>query len=217
MEFGNLKIIVHFKYKYLKRFLDILFSSILIFLISPLIILICVAIKLESRGPIIFKQKRIGKNLRHFNCYKFRTMSEEAEDILNQLLSKNPELEKEFLTTQKIKNDPRITNIGRILRKTSLDELPQIINILKGDMHLIGPRPIVDSEKIRYGKYLNEVFSVRPGITGLWQVSGRNKLSYKRRVELDLIYIRNTNFKLDLNIFFRTIGVIILPFDNGAF
>ena len=144
-------------------------------------------------------------------------MSEEADDILNKLLSENTELKEEFMKTQKIKNDPRITNIGRILRKTSLDELPQFINILKGEMNLIGPRPIVESEKIRYGKYLDEVFSIRPGITGLWQVSGRNKLSYKRRIELDLIYVRNINFKLDLNIFFRTIGVIILPFDNGAF
>ena len=206
-----------FSYKQLKRFADIFFSSILIVISSPLIILICVLIKLESRGPIIFKQKRIGKNLKNFNCYKFRTMSEEAEDILRELLSRNPELGEEFIKTQKIKNDPRITNIGRILRKTSLDELPQFINILKGDMHLIGPRPIVESEKIRYGKYLDEVFSVRPGVTGLWQVSGRNKLSYKRRVELDLIYVKNANLKLDLNIFVRTIGVIILPFDNGAF
>ena len=122
-------------------------------------------------------------------------MSEEADDILNKLLSENTELKEEFMKTQKIKNDPRITNIGRILRKTSLDELPQFINILKGEMNLIGPRPIVESEKIRYGKYLDEVFSIRPGITGLWQVSGRNKLSYKRRIELDLIYVRNINFK----------------------
>lgn len=144
-------------------------------------------------------------------------MNEEAEDILENLLSRNNNLKDEFEKTQKIKNDPRITNIGKILRRLSLDELPQFINVLKGEMSIIGPRPIIESEKKRYKHDLEEVFSVKPGITGLWQVSGRNKLSYKRRVALDLIYVRNRTLKMDLNILIRTFGVILLPFDNGAY
>lgn len=210
MEFGDLKIIVNFKYKYLKRFLDILFSSFFIFLISPLIILICVAIKLESRGPIIFKQKRIGKNLRHFNCYKFRTMSEEAEDILNQLLSKNPELEKEFLTTQKIKNDPRITNIGRILRKTSLDELPQLYSVAKRDMSFVGPRPALHNQEdlINSRKKL-QVDTLLPGITGWAQINGRDDISIKLKVDLDNFYKKNYSLFFDIKILFLTVINII--------
>ena len=144
-------------------------------------------------------------------------MSKEADDILNNLILKDKSLRKEFKKTQKLKNDPRVTPIGKFLRKTSLDELPQLLNVLKGEMSLIGPRPIVEEEKIRYGKNLDKVFSIRPGITGLWQVSGRNKLSYKRRIKLDLIYINERNLYMDFNILIRTIGVILFPFDRGAY
>ena len=203
-------------YKFIKNIFDLLFSIIFLISFLPLFILISLLIKLSSRGPIFFIQKRIGKNNIPFKCIKFRTMHPESKYILENLLLKDSELKKEFEETHKIKNDPRITTIGKLLRKTSLDELPQFINVLRGEMSIVGPRPIVVEEKIKYGENLKKVLSVNPGITGLWQVSGRNKLSYKRRVQLDIIYAKNQNFKLDLNIFFRTIGVIIFPFDRGG-
>ena len=144
-------------------------------------------------------------------------MHPEAKDILENLLLKDSELKKEFEETHKIKNDPRITNIGKLLRKTSLDELPQFINVLRGEMSIIGPRPIVKEEKDKYGKNFEKVFLIKPGITGLWQVSGRNKLTYKRRVILDLNYVENYNLLMDLRIFIRTFGVILFPLDRGAY
>ncbi len=207
----------YIKYSFIKRLFELIFSVTLIFATIPLTVFISLLIKLNSRGPIFYRQKRIGKNLKLFNCYKFRTMNLEADDMLNNLLSNSEEIRLEFEKTQKIKNDPRITKVGKFLRKTSLDELPQFINIIRNEMSLIGPRPIVEEEKKRYGKALKEVFSIRPGITGLWQVSGRNKLSYKRRILLDLIYVRNKNFSMDFNILIRTIGVILFPFDSGGY
>ena len=204
-------------YKFIKNSFDLLFS--LLFLISflPLFLIISLLIKLSSRGPIFFLQKRIGKNNIPFKCIKFRTMYPEAKDILENLLIKDSELKKEFEETHKIKNDPRITPIGKYLRKTSLDELPQFINVLRGEMSIIGPRPIVKKEKKKYGKNLKEVLLIKPGITGLWQVSGRNNLSYKRRVLLDLNYVKNYNLLMDLRILLRTFGVILFPLDRGAY
>lgn len=206
-----------FIYKITKRFFEIIFSIIIILISAPFVLLLSLLIKLSSRGPIFFKQIRIGKDKKEFECIKFRTMSQEADDILKNLLLKDKSLRKEFKKTQKLKNDPRITPIGKFLRKTSLDELPQFINVLKGDMSLIGPRPIVEEEKVRYGKNLDKVLSIRPGITGLWQVSGRNKLSYKRRIKLDLIYVNERDLYMDFNILIRTVGVILFPFDRGAY
>ena len=206
-----------FIYKITKRFFEIIFSIITILISLPFVLLLALLIKLSSRGPIFFKQIRIGKDKKEFECIKFRTMSQEADDILKNLLLKDKSLRKEFKKTQKLKNDPRITPIGKFLRKTSLDELPQFINVLKGDMSLIGPRPIVEEEKVRYGKNLDKVLSIRPGITGLWQVSGRNKLSYKRRIKLDLIYVNERDLYMDFNILIRTVGVILFPFDRGAY
>ena len=206
-----------FIYEISKRYFEIIFSIFIILLSIPLVLVLSLLIKLNSRGPIFFKQIRIGKDKKLFECIKFRTMSKEADDILNNLLLKDKKLRKEFKKTQKLKNDPRITPVGKFLRKTSLDELPQFLNVLKGEMSLIGPRPIVEEEKIRYGKNLNKVLSIKPGITGLWQVSGRNKLSYKRRIKLDLIYVNERNIYMDFNILIRTIGVILFPFDRGAY
>ena len=206
-----------FIYKITKRLFEIIFSIFIILFSIPLVLVLSLLIKLSSRGPIFFKQIRIGKDKKLFECIKFRTMSQEADDILNNLLLKDKALRKEFKKTQKLKNDPRITTIGKFLRKTSLDELPQFVNVLKGEMSLIGPRPIVEEEKIRYGKNLDKVLSIRPGITGLWQVSGRNKLSYKRRIMLDLIYVDERNIYMDFNILVRTVGVILFPFDRGAY
>ena len=144
-------------------------------------------------------------------------MHPEAKDILENLLMQDEKLKMEFEQTHKIKNDPRITTIGKLLRKTSLDELPQFINVLKNEMSIVGPRPIVNKEKNKYGKNLKKVLSVKPGITGLWQVSGRNNLTYKTRVKLDLNYIENFNFLMDIRILIRTIGVILFPLDRGAY
>ena len=164
-----------------------------------------------------FFQERIGKNNIPFRCIKFRTMYPEAKDILENLLMKDDKLKKEFEATHKIKNDPRITTIGKLLRKTSLDELPQFINVLRGEMSIVGPRPIVKDEIIKYEENFKKVSSIKPGITGLWQVSGRNNLTYKRRIMLDLNYVENYNLIMDLRILIRTFGVILFPLDRGAY
>ena len=203
-------------YIFLKRFLDIVLSIFLIIILSPIFIFIAFLIKVNTRGPIIFLHKRVGRNKKTFFCAKFRTMHPESEYILEKLLSQNEKVKEEYFENFKIINDPRITNIGKFLRLTSLDELPQLINVLKGEMSLIGPRPITDEEIKKYGSSFREVFSIRPGMTGLWQVSGRNKLSYKRRVMLDLIYVKTFNPLMDLRILLRTVGVILFPFDRGA-
>ena len=204
-------------YKLLKNIFDLLFSLIFLIAFLPLFLIISFLIKFSSRGPIFYQQKRIGKNNLPFKCIKFRTMYPEAKDILNNLLMKDSSLKKEFEENHKLKNDPRITPIGKLLRKTSLDELPQFINVLRGEMSIIGPRPIVKEEKKKYGKYLKKVLLIKPGITGLWQVSGRNNLTYKRRVKLDLIYVENYNLLMDLRILIRTFGVILFPLDRGAY
>ena len=206
-----------FLYKTNKRFFEIIFSLFIIIFSFPIFIFLAFLIKLSSKGPIFYDQTRLGKNKKPFKCIKFRTMSEESDDILKNLLMKDNVLREEFEKTQKLKNDPRITPIGKFLRKTSLDELPQFLNVLKGEMSIVGPRPIIEEEKVRYGKNLDKVLSIKPGITGLWQVSGRNNLSYERRVFLDLIYVNDRNFYMDFNILIRTIGVVLFPFDRGAY
>ena len=204
-------------YKLLKKFFDFLFSLFFLITCIPIFILISLLIKLSSRGPIFFLQERIGRNNTTFKCIKFRTMHPEAKDILENLLMKDSKVRIEFEKTHKIKNDPRITTIGKLLRKTSLDELPQFINVLRNEMSIVGPRPIVNKEKKKYGKNLKKVLSIKPGITGLWQVSGRNNLTYKNRVKLDLNYAKNYNFLMDMRILIRTIGVILFPLDRGAY
>ena len=204
-------------YKLCKTVLDFLFSIFFFIAFLPIFIIISFLIKLSSRGPIFFLQERIGKNNIPFKCIKFRTMHPEAKDILENLLMKDEKLKMEFEQNHKIKNDPRITTIGKLLRKTSLDELPQFINVLKNEMSIVGPRPIVNKEKKKYGKNFKKVLSVKPGITGLWQVSGRNNLTYKTRIKLDLNYVENYNFLMDIRILIRTIGVILFPLDRGAY
>lgn len=204
-------------YYLFKKYNDILFALIFLIIGSPFYIIIALLIKLNSRGPIFFVQERIGKNNKPFQCIKFRTMHPEAEDLLENLLNNDIDLKKEFEETQKLKNDPRITKIGNFLRKTSLDELPQLINILRMEMSLVGPRPIVKNEMKKYGKSISKVLSIKPGLTGLWQVSGRNNLSYKRRIYLDCLYVNNFNLLMDIRIIIRTFGVILFPNDRGAY
>ncbi len=197
--------------------MDFVFSFLLIILLFPIFLIIGILIKLNSKGSIIYIQKRIGKHNTSFSCYKFRTMKPKAKYILKELLVQNKDIKNEFENTRKLVNDPRITEIGKLLRFTSLDELPQIFNVLKGDMSFIGPRPIVKSEIKKYGKDFKKAFSIKPGISGLWQVSGRNNLSYSKRVDLDIFYAKHINFFLDLKIFIKTLIVILIPFNNGAF
>ena len=201
----------------LKRIGDIIFSFIVLSLGSPIFISIAILVKLSSPGSVFYIQKRVGRNYREFGCIKFRTMYKDADDLLPNLLEKYPLMRKEFEKDFKLRQDPRITKLGRFLRRSSLDELPQFFNVLKGEMSVVGPRPIVSNEIIKYSLFMEEVISVRPGLTGLWQVSGRNNLSYKKRVELDLFYARNRNFLLDLEIIILTLGVLLFPMDRGAF
>ena len=201
----------------LKRIGDIVFSLIVLTLGSPIFILIAILVKLSSPGSVFYIQKRVGRNYREFGCIKFRTMYKDADDLLPNLLEKYPLMRKEFEKDFKLRQDPRITKLGRFLRRSSLDELPQFFNVLKGEMSVVGPRPIVSNEIIKYSLFMEEVISVRPGLTGLWQVSGRNNLSYKKRVELDFFYARNRNFLLDLEIIILTLGVLLFPMDRGAF
>tara|TARA_Y100001933_G_C18733759_1_gene452845 strand:- start:269 stop:703 length:435 start_codon:yes stop_codon:yes gene_type:complete len=144
-------------------------------------------------------------------------MHPEAEDILKNLLEKNNSIREEYEKSHKIKNDPRITIFGKFLRKTSLDELPQFFNVLRREMSIVGPRPIIGAEVNKYGEHFDKVISIKPGITGLWQVSGRNNLSYEKRINLDLIYSKNYNFLMDFRILARTLGVILFPLDRGAY
>ncbi len=216
MKYLRIKITSKF-YKLIKNLFDKLFSLFVLIASIPLFIIIALLIKLSSRGPIFFLQERIGKNNVPFKCIKFRTMYPEAKDILQNLLNKDEKIKKEFEETHKLKNDPRITTIGKLLRKTSLDELPRFFNVLRNEMSIVGPRPIVKAEKKKYGKNLIKVLSIKPGITGLWQVSGRNNLTYKKRVMLDINYVKNYNLLMDIRIIIRTFGVILFPLDRGAY
>ena len=201
----------------LKRSGDILFSLAVLGLGSPVLLFLALLVKLSSPGPVFYVQRRVGRGYQRFGCIKFRTMRPDADAVLAKVLEQDQVLRAEYERDFKLKRDPRITSIGRFLRRSSLDELPQFLNVLRGEMSVVGPRPIVDKELVRYGDYMDEVASVRPGLTGLWQVSGRNNLSYKKRVKLDLAYARGRSFTLDLAIILRTFGVLLLPMDRGAY
>ena len=164
---------------------------------------------LSRDSDIFFIHQRIGKNGKEFNLYKFRTMKHSRSKILSEYFEKFPSKKKYWDENQKLKNDPRVTKIGYLLREFSLDELPQILNVLKGEMSFVGPRPIVESEKQKYGERFSSYKKVKPGLSGLWQVSGRNDTTYDKRVELDYLYTQNISFALDLKIFFKTIYVIM--------
>ncbi len=217
MEIKRIKVFKQSFYITMKSFFDIFFSLIILILFSPFFLIISLLIKFSSRGPIFFLQKRIGKNNKPFYCIKFRTMHPEAQDMLENIMLNNEKLRREFQETQKLKNDPRITVIGNFLRKTSLDEVPQFLNVIRKEMSIVGPRPIVEEEKQKYGDVFSKVISVNPGITGLWQVSGRNNLTYKKRIYLDELYVKNINLLMDIRIIIRTFGVIFFPKDRGAY
>lgn len=195
--------------KYMKSIFDYSVSLFLILLFSPLLLTLYFIIYFSTKGHPLFKHKRIGLNGRKFNVYKFRTMYIDADKRLEELLEEDENYRLEWENDFKLKDDPRITKIGNFLRKTSLDELPQLINILQGKMSLIGPRPIIDQEIEKYGEYFEYFTAVKPGITGLWQVSGRNDVDYEERVQLDVWYVRNWSIGLDIQILLKTILVVI--------
>ena len=201
----------------LKRTGDVVFALSALLIGAPVFLLLAVLVKVSSPGPVFYVQRRVGRGYRRFGCIKFRTMRPDADRVLASVLASSPAMQEEFERDFKLREDPRITPIGRFLRRSSLDELPQFINVLRGEMSVVGPRPIVDKEIDRYGPYMDEVLAVRPGLTGLWQVSGRNNLSYAKRVRLDLAYARGRSFLLDLAIVLRTFGVLLLPMDRGAY
>jgi len=195
---------------FIKKIFDFLVSGIFLFFLFVPMAVIMLLIRFDSKGPAVFSQQRVGRNGKIFLCLKFRTMYEDAEEKLTAMLVKNPDLNDEWLKYRKIKEDPRITRIGRFLRSTSLDELPQIFNVLKGEMSLVGPRPVTQIEIDEYYREMAALcFSVPPGITGLWQVSGRNQESYDHRIALDSWYVRNWNLWLDIIILFKTIRIVI--------
>jgi len=192
-----------------KRAFDIIVGSLLILLLAPLLLLLVILIRIESPGAALFAHRRLGKNGVPFNCYKFRSMVMNAQELLPQLLEDNPELQEEWNRDFKLKHDPRVTRIGRILRQTSLDEIPQLINVLKGEMSLVGPRPIIAEEMERFGDAARDYMMVLPGITGLWQVSGRSDIDYQERVLMESWYVRNWSLWLDISLLFRTIGIVV--------
>ncbi|SFH06758.1 undecaprenyl-phosphate galactose phosphotransferase [Desulfotomaculum arcticum] len=192
----------------IKRAFDLLAGLLILTGLLPFMLLIAILIKVESKGPVIFAHRRLGKDGVEFNCLKFRTMVSNAQQVLEELLENDQEAYEEWNRDFKLKNDPRVTRIGNFLRKTSLDELPQIINVLKGEMSLVGPRPIVQDEIIKYGPMIDNYYQVPPGITGLWQVNGRSDVDYKTRVQIDTWYIRNWSLWLDITLLIRTISVV---------
>jgi Undecaprenyl-phosphate galactose phosphotransferase WbaP len=206
--FGLQDLIVDGVSKRLKRVLDLILAAVGLILASWLMVLVWVIVKLNSSGPAFFAQERLGLDGKRVRIYKFRTMVIDSEQQLMALLE-NEGINRDYHDNYKIENDPRITSLGRYLRKWSLDELPQLVNILKGDLSFVGPRPIVPEEIARYGIHGNMILRVKPGLTGLWQVSGRNDVSYEERIQRDLFYIHNWSLILDLKIIFQTIPAVL--------
>lgn len=192
-----------------KRLFDIIVGTIIFIALLPIIAVIAIAIKVDSPGPVIFAHKRVGHKGKYFSCYKFRSMVNDADVLLQDLLAKDPWLREEWEKDFKLREDPRLTRVGRFLRKTSLDELPQIFNVMKGEMSLVGPRPIVTDEIDKFDEYIREYYMVLPGMTGLWVVSGRNDIEYQERVEMETWYVHNWSLWLDISIMFRTIPVVM--------
>ena len=193
-----------------KRLIDIILSVSGIVLLAPLLIICFVATVATSRGPALFRHRRVGFKGKYFDCLKFRTMVQDAPERLRQLIESDPVAAAEWATNRKLRYDPRVTAIGAILRKSSLDELPQLFNVLKGDMSIVGPRPVTEEELIRYHNAVNAYLACRPGITGLWQVSGRSTTTNDKRIACDTFYARNWSMSLDAKILIVTIPAVLL-------
>lgn len=186
----------------IKRVIDVILASVALILLSPLFAIIAIAIKIDSKGPVFFAHKRIGKNGKIIKLYKFRSMVINAEELIKSF---TPEQMREYKENYKLTNDQRITKVGKFLRKTSLDELPQLINIINGDLSIIGPRPVVADELEKYGVNKDKFLSVTPGLTGYWAANGRSNTTYEQRMEMELYYIDNLSLKMDIKVFFKTI------------
>jgi lipopolysaccharide/colanic/teichoic acid biosynthesis glycosyltransferase len=188
-------------YDFVKRVFDIVWSLIGLIVLSPVFIILSILVKTTSEGPVFFAHKRVGKGGKTIKIYKFRSMVTNAEELIKQF---TPEQKAEYEKNFKLENDPRITKVGNFMRKTSLDELPQLINILKGDISIVGPRPVMDVETQIYGNYRNMLLSVKPGLTGFWAANGRSHTTYTRRRAMEIYYVKNRSVLLDLKIIFKT-------------
>jgi exopolysaccharide production protein ExoY len=192
-----------------KRCFDVVFAALALVTLSPLLLMIAALIKLSDGGPILFRHKRVGLHSRSFDCLKFRTMVENERQVFHHHLEACPEAAREWAQTRKLKSDPRITAVGSVLRQLSLDELPQLVNILKGEMSVVGPRPVVFKELELYGPHVTAYLKARPGLTGVWQVSGRNDLPYSVRATLDRTYVEQWSFSSDIVIILKTVPAVI--------
>jgi lipopolysaccharide/colanic/teichoic acid biosynthesis glycosyltransferase len=192
-----------------KRTFDVVLAASALLLVWPLMLAIALAIRMSDGGPALFAQRRVGRHGRPFTCLKFRTMVLNAEQALKDHLAADPQAQREWEANQKLENDPRVTGLGLFLRKSSLDELPQLFNIIAGQMSVVGPRPIVPAEIDRYGDNFSACFSVRPGLTGLWQVSGRSDCNYQTRVTLDFRYAVTWSLLGDAEIVARTVPAVL--------
>ena len=191
------------------RGLDVIIATMALIFIAPLLIALAAAVFLQDGGAPLYRQNRIGRGGRVFKCLKFRSMVPNAQAKLDHLLATDASARLEWAVDHKLRNDPRVTPLGRFIRRTSLDEFPQLFNVIAGDMSLVGPRPIVEAETVRYGSYLRHYLTVRPGITGVWQVSGRNDVSYRRRVACDVLYARRRCFRNNLMIMIATVPAVL--------
>ncbi len=191
-----------------KRVFDIVVASCILLFTAPLILVVAALIRLQDGKPAIFRQNRLGKNGAPFACYKLRSMVPDANERLQHLLATDPEARREWEATQKLTHDPRITPLGQFIRKSSIDELPQLVNVIRGEMSLVGPRPIVECEVAKYGEHFKHYCAVRPGLTGLWQVQGRSDTSYESRVAMDVEYARTRNFLKDVKILLLTVPAV---------
>ena len=201
--------------KFLKRFLDLFIIIALAPVWVPVFIICAILTKLTSRGPIFYGHKRVGQNGKVIKCWKFRSMVINSQEILEKLLAENEEMRIQWEKDRKLEHDPRITKFGKILRKTSMDELPQLINILLGEMSLVGPRPVTEPELEKYGDYKDYVLSVKPGLSGMWQISGRSDTGYEERISYDTYYIQNWSIWLDIWILIKSVWVVLLG--KGAY
>ena len=192
------------------RIVDLILATLLLILVLPLMAACALMVALSSPGPLLFRQGRIGANGKEFPCLKFRTMAVDADLVIGEILGSCAQSHKEWFELQKLRRDPRVTPGGRFLRRYCLDELPQLFNVLAGHMSIVGPRPIVADEIRRYGSNFSDYCSVKPGLTGLWQVSGRHALSYEQRVQLDTQYARSKSIRLDLWILLMTLPIVLL-------
>lgn len=194
----------------LSRVLDVVIALSALVFFLPLMLVVALAIKAQDGGPITFGHTRIGRDGRSFKCLKFRSMVVDAESRLQTLLAGDAMARAEWEVDHKLRSDPRVTRLGYLLRKTSLDELPQLINVLRGEMAIVGPRPIVAAEVVRYGRYFRYYKALRPGITGLWQASGRNNVSYRRRVAMDVLYAKRQSLGLYIYVILKTIPAVLM-------